>query len=582
MPHYLPPAISEYALLGANGQLALISRHGSVDWLCLPQVDSPSIFAAVLGDERHGRWFLGPHNPKDWHCHREYHYDGRQLTSVYSTAVAEFSRTDTLNIEHGTVIFDREIRGIRGQADINHELIIGVEYGRSAVEYNSPSISTHQCHGVDLSIDSPDIPPTIRQGDIFRVRLTWPYVLAHPAYALQTHSLEESNEILRAASRSAQVLRQLCHPSGAIIAAPTTSLPERPGGSRNWDYRYAWLRDSAFSIQALARAYSLGVSPNPISYIDRWRQWVALVVHDYKIMYRADGSTDLLEQELPHLPGYRSSLPVRIGNGASEQFQADVAGEVLIACQELRDRGYPDTYESWQAQLIITDAMIERIADKDRGIWEMRGDLHHFTHSRAMIYGGLRAMLHQAHSHKVDTQTRSLWHHTAMDIRQEIFQNGIEPEGQYFCQTYDSPHVDAALLQLPYSGLISWADPLLARTVERITETLASPSGLIYRYATESGIDGVEGGEFPFLICNFWLVEYYARTGEMSQAHKLFSSLLQAANDVGLLAEEYDAHNHRLWGNFPQGFSHVGAIGAAGALLDPISKKRTVFSVAQA
>lgn len=363
--------------------------------------------------------------------------------------------------------------------------------------------------------------------------------------------------------RSLLVLRALTHSeTGGIVAAATASLPEEFGGSRNWDYRYTWLRDAALTIEvAVVHGLTQGAC--------LWRDWLLRAVagdaDDVRIMYGLAGERDLTELELEHLAGYEGSRPVRIGNGAADQYQADVVGEVMIALGQLRDAGVEEDEYTWGLQkslLLYCESNIDR---KDHGIWEMRGDLHYFTHGRAMMWAAFDQGVRAVEEHGLDGPVER-WRELRERMRAEIDERGFDTELNTFTQTYDNTEVDASLLQLPHTGFLAYDDPRMLGTVARIEQELQGELGLVHRYRTGAGLDGLEGDEYPFLICAFWLVEQYASSGRLDDADRLMTTLLGFANDLGLMSEEYDPASGRLAGNFPQAFSHLGLIRAADAI----------------
>jgi GH15 family glucan-1,4-alpha-glucosidase len=375
---------------------------------------------------------------------------------------------------------------------------------------------------------------------------------------ISVHS--EHHPIVR---RSLLVLRALTHrQTGGIVAAPTASLPESFGGCRNWDYRYTWLRDAALTIEVLlAHGLTEGAT--------LWRNWLLRAVagdaDSIQIMYGLAGERDLRESVLDHLPGYEGSRPVRIGNGAAEQYQADVVGEVMIALAALRRAGVEDDEYSWGLQKNLLRYCEANFDRQDHGIWEMRGDPHYFTHGRGMMWAAFDQGVRAVEEYGLDGPVQH-WRGLRDRLRKELDEHGFDEELNSFTQTYDNHEVDASLLQLPHTGFLSYEDPRMLGTVARIERNLQDDTGLLHRYRTETGIDGLEGDEYPFLICTFWLVEQYARSGRQEDAGRLMDQLVGYANELGLLSEEYDPKSGRLAGNFPQAFSHLGLIRAADAL----------------
>ncbi|GAA4529452.1 glycoside hydrolase family 15 protein [Brachybacterium paraconglomeratum] len=365
-------------------------------------------------------------------------------------------------------------------------------------------------------------------------------------------------------ARSLLVLKALTHRrTGGIVAAATTSLPEDFGGVRNWDYRFCWLRDAALSLEAL-------LTHGHVDAAAGWREWLLRAIagdpERLQIMYSITGDRNLLEQELTHLPGYEDSVPVRIGNGAAGQFQADVVGEVMIALAMMRDAGVEETQWSWPLQKALVRFTIDRLEEPDQGIWEMRGEPAFFTHGRVMVWAVFDRAIDAVRSHGLPASAEelALWERLREQVREEVLTRGVGPDGA-FTQTYGSTEVDASLLQIPHTGFLPADDPRMLATVARIEQDLHVENGLILRYRTQ-GQDGLPGDEHPFLVCCFWLVEQYAASGRTADAEALLETLLACGNDLHLLAEEYDTGARRMAGNFPQAFSHLGLIRAVDAL----------------
>ncbi|ACU84270.1 glycosyl hydrolase, glucoamylase [Brachybacterium faecium DSM 4810] len=369
-------------------------------------------------------------------------------------------------------------------------------------------------------------------------------------------------------ARSLLVLRALTHRrTGGIIAAATTSLPEDFGGVRNWDYRFCWLRDAALSLEAL-------LSHDHVDAAATWRDWLLRAIagdpERLQIMYSITGDRNLPERELTHLPGYAGSTPVRVGNGAAAQYQADVVGEVMIALAMMRDHGVEESRWSWPLQKALVRFTAERIDVPDQGIWEMRGEPAFFTHGRVMVWTTFDRAIRAVEEHGLPASAEDLarWTRLRAQVREEVLTRGVGPDGA-FTQTYGSTEVDASLLQIPHTGFLPADDPHMLATVARIEQDLRTEDGLILRYRTQ-GQDGLPGDEHPFLVCCFWLVEQYAASGRRDEAVALMDQLLGCANDLDLLAEEYDSSAGRMAGNFPQAFSHLGLIRAVDALAEAV------------
>jgi GH15 family glucan-1,4-alpha-glucosidase len=359
--------------------------------------------------------------------------------------------------------------------------------------------------------------------------------------------------------RSLLVLRLLTHSdTGGIVAAPTTSLPEDVGGVRNWDYRFCWLRDASLTLEALMGSGFLEETK-------LWRRWLIRAVagdpEDMQIMYAVDGSRDLPEREIGHLAGYADSRPVRIGNAAVTQRQTDVLGEVMMALAVGRDRGLDESERSWRIQRSLVEELAERWDEPDNGLWEIRGPLRHFTHSRVMVWAAFDRAIGGVEKHGLPGPVDK-WRDLRERVRDEVLTKGFNAARNTFTQHYDTDEVDASLLLIPVCGFLPADDPRVLGTIDAIERDLMH-DGLLLRYRTATGVDGLPGSEHPFLACSFWLVQALALAGRREHARELMDRLVDLANDVGLLSEEYDPEDHRMVGNFPQAFSHLALIGAA-------------------
>lgn len=586
----MPQPIEDYALLSSCRTAALVSCEGSVDWLCVPRFDSASVFGALLGDENHGCWSLRPRDP-DATCTRRYDGDTFVLITRWESADGVAEVHDVMPIDGPRTDVIRRVIGISGSVEFAHEVRFRTDYARALPWVRQVGSDAAPAllaiagpdalilRGVSLTSTDHVHEGSVRvaAGETTDAVLTW-----FPSHHSEPEPLDVDRAIERThrwwsewaariehdgphqdeVVRSLLVLRALTHEdTGGIVAAPTTSLPEEFGGVRNWDYRYVWLRDAALTLEAL-------LSHGFVRVAHRWRSWLVRAIagdpHDVQIMYGIAGERDLLERELTSLPGYDGAAPVRIGNGAVDQYQADVIGEVMMALEATRAGGAEEDAFSWALQRALLGQVVEWIKRPDRGIWEMRGEPHMFTHSRAMIWAaldrGVRAVREGGLDGDADT-----WAKLRDEVREEIDRYGYDADRGHFVQHYGSTEVDASLLLLPQSGFCDYDDPRMLGTVAEIERQLMR-DGLVLRYRTESSVDGLAGDEHPFLACSFWLVEQYAQTGRHAEASALMDRLCGFSNDVGLLSEEYDVGADRHAGNTPQALSHLALVRAADAL----------------
>jgi GH15 family glucan-1,4-alpha-glucosidase len=604
--------LEDYALLADLHTGPLVARDGSIDWLCLPRFDSPAVFSALLGDVDDGRWRLAAVDGEV--TSRRYLPQTFILETTWATPTGQVRITDFLPPSTDQADLIRRVECLEGTVEVEHDLRIRFDYARATPWFrrvdrdNGPALLS--LAGPDgLLVTGPLLHPSdgdasdaepgggaSNEGGGRAHRLVGTFSLSagetldwdlmwFPSYQALPEPVEADRALAEAVQfwtdwssqlslhtdhppivlRSLLVLRALTHrQTGGIVAAPTASLPEHFGGERNWDYRYTWLRDAALTIEVLvAHGMTQGAT--------LWRNWLLRAVagdaDKIKIMYGLAGERDLRETELDHLAGYEDSRPVRIGNGAAEQYQADVVGEVMIALAALREAGVAEDEYSWGLQQNLLRYCEANFDRPDHGIWEMRGDPHYFTHGRAMMWAAFDQGVRAVEEHGLDGPVQR-WRELRSRLAEEIFERGFNEELNSFTQTYGNHEVDASLLQLPHTGLLSYDDPRMLGTVAQIERDLQGETGLLHRYRTEAGLDGLSGQEYPFLICAFWLVEQYAHSGRLDDARRLMDQLLGYSTDLGLLSEEYDPHTHRLAGNFPQAFSHLGLIRAADAIWD--------------
>ncbi len=586
--------IEDYALLSDLHTAALVGRDGSIDWLCFPRFDSPSVFTALLGTSDHGRWLIAPTHPEAAVQRRTYVGRTFVLETVWETPEGSARVTDFMPVKDRRASVVRRIEGISGSVEFIERISVRPGYGKvlpwvrrmdaadgteAIVAVAGPDALVLRGDELPVAVDHEHAGTfTVRAGEWVQQEMTW-YPSHRPVpdaididFALgQTIDYWEDwaarynqdGKYAAIVERSLLVLRALTHEdTGGIVAAPTTSLPEDFGGARNWDYRFCWLRDAALTLEAML---THGFDDEAM----KWRDWLLRAVagdpEDLQIMYGLSGERELAEGELSHLPGYEGALPVRIGNGAVGQYQADVVGEVLVALEKLRLAGGNEDHFSWPLQQAMLGFVEKHLAAKDHGIWEMRGDLLHFTHSRVMMWAAFDCGARAVRDHGLEGPVER-WEGLRDQLHAEIMEHGFNKELNSFTQTYGGTTTDASLLVLPQVGFVGYSSPEMLGTVDALEKELVDRHGLILRYQTESGLDGLEPGEHPFLACSFWLVEQYAHSGRHADAVALMDRLVGLANEVGLLSEEYDMDQGRMAGNFPQAFSHLALVRAADAL----------------
>ena len=586
----MPLPISDYALISDCFSGALVGRDGSIDWLCLPRYDSASMFGALLGDENHGRWLLAP---SDRHATstREYHRGTLVLRTRWTTKTGTVEVTDLMPTGDHRADIVRRVHGIEGEVEMREDVRFRFNYAdampwvRKLPDFSPPPLVAIAgpdaviLRGPELSATdlSHTATFTVRKGDTIDLSLTWYPAHREPPEALDCESrIDGTIDWWRDWSQRADpkgpyeeqviaslmMLRALTHAeTGGIVAAATTSLPEQFGGSRNWDYRYVWLRDASLTIQVL-------LDHGYREEVGAWRDWLLRAVagdpSDLQIMYGLAGERDLAERELTSLPGYQGAAPVRVGNAASLQFQSDAVGEVMVALHAARHRGIAETSFSWSLQRALL-GYLESVWEKpDRGIWEMRGDPKPFVHSRVMVWAAFDRAVKGVTESGLDGPVER-WTSLRDRVRAEIEEKGVDPATGGFVQYYGTTEVDAALLQLPQVGFCAADDPRMLATVRALEDQLMT-DGLLLRYRTTAGVDGLAAGENPFLTCSFWLVEQYANSDRVDDATLLMEKLLGLANDVGMVSEEYDVKNGRQAGNTPQALSHLSLVLASDAL----------------
>ncbi|MGX9900982.1 glycoside hydrolase family 15 protein [Arthrobacter sp. SA17] len=589
--------IEDYALLSDLHTGPLVSRRGSVDWLCFPRFDSPSVFASLLGNEEHGRWLLAPDSPGSEVVDRHYVDSTFVLQTTWRTDAGQVLVTEFMPVGDNRSSIVRRVTGLSGTVRMRQEMRIRPQYAtvlpwvsriRDGAGSGRAEILLAMSGPDALALRGEYLPKaehqrhegefTVTQGQILDFELTWfpSHQSVPPAINLDAAlkqsvdywttwagNCRDDGEYRAAVKRSLLVLRALTHyETRGIVAAPTTSLPEEFGGPRNWDYRFCWLRDASLTLEAML---THGYEHEAL----QWRNWLLRALagdpEDLQIMYGVGGERDLAEKELLHLPGYENATPVRIGNAAVSQYQADVVGEVMVALEKLRLAGGKEDHFSWALQRALLGAVDKHLEDKDFGLWEMRGEPQYFTHSRVMMWAAFDSGVRAVRNHGLPGPVER-WEQLRDKLADEILDLGFNRDLNSFTQTYGGQQTDAALLALPQVGFLAYDDERMLGTVAQMEKELLTDEGLLLRYCTETGVDGLEPGEHPFLACSFWLVEQYAHSGRRAEAKTVMDRLVGLSNELGLLSEEYSMKDRRMAGNFPQAFSHLTLVRAADAM----------------
>jgi len=579
------PKIEDYALLGDLHTAALVSTAGSIDWLCLPRFDSPAVFAALLDNEEAGHWTLAP--PAASQCTtRRYAGNTLVLETDWVTAGGTVRVIDFMPPRAGTPHLVRIAVGLDGQVAMRSALRLRFDYGRVVPWVRRLGSQVHAIAGPNLVRLMSAVPLrveqwatltdfTVRKGERVPFVMSWapshepemPYLDPEQALAATTdfwadwssHADYQSGPYNDAVDRSVITLKALTYqPTGGIVAAATTSLPEELGGVRNWDYRYCWLRDATYALQALLAA---GFRREA----GAWRDWLLRAIagqpETLQILYSIDGERRLPEIELPWLAGYEASSPVRTGNAASGQLQLDVWGETLDALFLARQAGLAADPDAWALQVALMNYLESAWGEPDNGLWEVRGDRQHFTHSKVMAWVAADRMARSVHTHGLPGPVLR-WEQLRDQIHHDIVTHAFDAERNTFTQAYGSSALDASLLLIPRLGFLPAADPRVLGTIAAVRRDL-SEGGLIKRYQTTETDDGVKGTEGLFIACSFWLVDALGAAGQWQDAVGLFERLLRLRNDVGLLSEEWDPAAQRQLGNTPQAFSHFGLVVSA-------------------
>ncbi|MFI1001176.1 glycoside hydrolase family 15 protein [Streptomyces galbus] len=585
----MQPRIEDYALIGDEQTAALVGLDGSVDWLCLPRFDSGACFARLLGDEDNGHWRIAPKGARGPCTRRAYRPDTLVLDTEWDTDEGTVRVTDLMPQRDVAPDLVRIVEGVRGRVTVRSTLRLRFDYGavvpwmrradghRVAIAgpdavwlRTEPHVRTW---GEDFGTHSEF---TVAEGERVAFVLTW-----HPSHHPRP-PLVDPFEVLRtsvedwrawaarctydgpyrdAVVRSLITLKALTYrPTGGIVAAATTSLPEQLGGVRNWDYRFCWLRDSTLTLGALLAA---GYHEEA----EAWRNWLLRAVAgdpaDLQIMYGLAGERRLPETELPWLSGFAGSAPVRVGNAAVDQLQLDVYGEVMDSLSLGRKAGLSPRPHVWSLQCVLMRWLDENWRQPDEGLWEVRGGRRPFVHSKVMVWVAADRAVRALEEHPELRGDPDRWRALRDEVHREVCDKGYDPERNTFTQSYGSRDLDAALLLIPRLGFLPPDDPRVVGTVDAIRDELGH-GGLVRRYTTDGpAVDGLPGDEGTFLVCSFWLADALHLTGRTKEARELFERLAGLANDVGLLSEEYDPVAGRHLGNFPQAFSHIGLVNTA-------------------
>ena len=592
--------IADYALISDCQSAALVSSEGSVDWLCFPRFDRPSVFARLL-DQDAGHWSIHPAGVLE--AKRSYVERTMAIQTTFRTADGKATLVDVMAVgegerehklgAHSPHALLRRLTCDEGSVEINIEYAPRPEYGLIFPFLTAVDGGIHARGGADVLLLSSPIAfeidgsnanahisltqgqsvafalhhkqsweeqPGVRNQEQITTRIddtirgwqTWSEI--HQGYEGPWRDLVHTSGL---------VLQALTYqPTGAIVAAATTSLPEEVGGERNWDYRYAWVRDSSLTLEALWVAACPDEATDFFSYMAGASATQLRRGSDLQIMFGVGGERDLSERTLPHLSGWRNSRPVRVGNGAWDQRQIDVYGELLNAAYRLSDQWKVLDPATREFLVEVADAAAVRWEETDQGLWEQRGEPQHFLYSKLMCWVALDRAIHLAA--RLEAEDRiGMWTKTRDEIKDAILQRGWNDRAQAFTQTFGSEDLDAANLMMPIMGFITAKDPRMLSTIRATEERLTDEHGLVYRYKSHDGLEGEEG---TFLLCTFWLAQAQALAGELNRARTTFESAIAYANDVGLLAEEVDPTTKELLGNFPQAFSHIGLINAAWAI----------------
>jgi GH15 family glucan-1,4-alpha-glucosidase len=580
-------------MIGDCHTAALVGCDGSIDWLCFPSFDSGACFAALLGGPEHGRWLLAP-SAQVTRVRRRYRQGTLVLESEYDTEEGSIRIIDFMPLSDERWDVIRIVEGLTGRVTVRMELVVRFDYG-SIVPWvrraEHALLLTAGPDTLELTATVEVEPENMKSvaalcvgpGDRHSFALNYrPSHLPIQSGVNAEASLTETESVWREWSdrcgyqgqwrepvmRSLITLKALTYkPTGGIVAAPTTSLPEHPGGVRNWDYRYCWLRDATFTLNALLLA---GYQDEAVA----WREWLLRAVagspEDLQILYGVTGVRRLDEYEIPWLPGYQGAAPVHVGNAVSRQFQLDVYGEVMDTLHLARAAGLKADPAIWGFLVILLKFLESHWERPDEGLWEVRGPRRHFTHSKVMAWVAFDRAIKDAQADGLDAPIER-WQQVRDAIHAQVCEKGFDMRSNTFVQAYDSLHLDASLLLIPQVGFLPPDDARVRGTIEAIERHLVV-DGLVLRYSTDTDVDALPAGEGAFLPCSFWLADSYVLTGRRDEAKALFERLLALRNDVGLLAEEYDPRARRMLGNFPQALTHMALVNTARLLSMPVQQ----------
>lgn len=581
----MPLPIEDYALIGNGRTAALVGRDGSIDWMCVPRFDAPACFAALLGSPDNGRWLICPAG-KVTATQRRYREGTLVLETEFECDEGRVRVIDVMPWDDVRIDVVRIVEGISGVVSMKMELVVRYDYGKVIPWVRQVDDTIRATAGPDtLELRTRVATRGERMSTVSRFEVNTgeriPFVLNYrlsheeplPTLDAEQAVLDTEHRWREWSAKSCyqgrwadEVMRSLItlkaliyEPTGGIVAAPTTSLPEFPGGVRNWDYRYCWLRDATFTLNALLLA---GYKTEALA----WREWllraVAGTAEDLQIMYSVTGERRLTEFELDWLPGYMGAAPARIGNAASSQFQLDVYGEVMEMAHLARDNGLETEPHGWRIQRSLINFVAEQWYEPDEGIWEIRGPRRHFVHSKVMAWVAFDRAIKDVERFDLPGPVEH-WRVVRDQIHAQVCARGIDKRRNCFVQHYDSTDLDASLLLIAAVGFLPPEDPRVVATVEAIQRELLDGAGFVLRYPTHPDVDGLPPGEGAFLPCSFWLVDALVLIGRHDEAEALFERLIGLCNDVGLISEEYDAATGHMLGNFPQALTHMALVNTA-------------------